>query len=60
MKVLKATEVARKTSLSVPHIWRMARENKFPKPFKLSDHRSGWLEDDVDAWISERIGAADA
>ena len=60
MKVLKATEVAKKTSLSVPHIWRMAREDKFPKPFKLSDHRSGWWEDNVDAWISERIGEANA
>jgi prophage regulatory protein len=55
MKVLSASEVAKKTSMSVSNLRRMAREGKFPKPFPLSENRSGWLESDVDEWISECV-----
>ena len=53
MKVLSASEVAEKTSMSVSNIRRMARDKKFPEPFALSENRYGWLESDVDEWISE-------
>ena len=55
MKVLSATEVAAKTSMSVSNIRRMVRDTKFPEPFALSENRYGWLESDVDDWISECI-----
>ena len=55
MRLLKAKQVADKTSISIPHIRRLAREGKFPKPMKISECRSGWLEEDVDAWISECV-----
>ena len=53
MKVLSASEVAVKTSMSVSNIRRMVRDKKFPEPFALSENRYGWLESDVDEWISE-------
>ena len=55
MKILKAKEVAERTSFSVPHIHRMAREGKFPQPIKLSESRTGWLEIDVEKWIKNCI-----
>ena len=55
MRVLSASEVATKTSMSVSHGRRMVREDKFPKPFALTENRQGWLEQDVDEWISERV-----
>ena len=55
MRVLSASEVATKTSMSVSHVRRMVREDKFPKPFALTENRKGWLEQDVDEWISERV-----
>lgn len=55
MRLLKAKQVADKTSISIPHIRRLAREGKFPKPMKISECRSGWLEEDVDFWISECV-----
>lgn len=54
-RILNAKEVAARTSISVPHIRRMARLGQFPKPMKISECRSGWLEEDVDAWISECV-----
>ena len=55
MKVLSASEVAAKTSMSVSNVRRLARDNKFPQPFALTENRYGWLEADVDEWISECI-----
>ena len=55
MKVLNASQVANKTSMSVSNIRRMVREGKFPPPFALTENRQGWLEQDVDEWISERV-----
>ena len=55
MKVLNASQVANKTSVSVSNIRRMVREGKFPPPFALTENRQGWLEQDVDEWISERV-----
>ena len=55
MKVLSASEVAAKTSMSVSNVRRLARDKKFPEPFALTENRYGWLESDVDEWISECI-----
>lgn len=55
MKVLSATEVAAKTSMSVSNIRRMVRDGKFPPPFALTENRQGWLEQGVNDWISECI-----
>ena len=55
MKVLSATEVAAKTSMSVSNVHRLARDKKFPEPFALTENRYGWLESDIDDWISECI-----
>ena len=55
MKVLSASEVAAKTSMSVSNVRRLARDKKFSEPFALTENRYGWLESEVDDWISECI-----
>ena len=55
MRILKAKEVPDRTSISIPHIRRLARDGKFPEPIPLTENRSGWLEADIDEWISERV-----
>ena len=55
MRVLKANDVSKLTSISRSHLHRLAREGKFPKPMKISQGRSGWLEEDVETWISECV-----
>ena len=54
-RFLKAKEVAQLTSISIPHIRRLAREGKFPEPIARTENRSAWLESDVNEWISECI-----
>jgi len=54
-KLLKAQDVADLTSMSRSHLHRLARDGKFPKPIKIGQNRSAWLESDVQEWISECI-----
>ena len=58
MKILSAKDVAKKTSLSVPHIRRAAKTNLFPTPVKLSESRLGWLEEEIDAWLKQTVLSA--
>ena len=53
LKLLKAQQVADLTSISRSHLHRLARDGKFPKPIKIGENRSAWLESDVQEWISE-------
>ena len=52
MKILSAKAVAAKTSLSIPFIRRSAKEGSFPRPIQISQGRLGWLEKDIDSWMS--------
>ncbi len=39
---LPVTEVASRYRVSVPTIWRWAREGRFPQPVKLGDNCTRW------------------
>ena len=54
MKLLSATNVSIKTSLSVSHLRRLSKEGKFPKPIQISTVRQGWLEQDINDWIEHK------
>jgi predicted DNA-binding transcriptional regulator AlpA len=36
------------------HIWRLARDGKFPKPLYLSERCPCWRRSDVILWINAR------
>ena len=39
-------------------IWRLVREDKFPKPFKLGESVTVWDAAVVEAFIAQRAGGA--
>jgi prophage regulatory protein len=53
---LKATKD--KTGLGRDSIYRGGRDGWFPKPIKISERATGWLESEVDAWIESRVAAS--
>ena len=55
MKILNVHDVSNMTSFSITQIKRLELEGKFPRSILLSDRRSGWLEEDVQAWIKNCI-----
>ncbi|MBT4764839.1 AlpA family transcriptional regulator [bacterium] len=54
-KIIKLGEVMELTTFSESTIYRLAAKDKFPKPIKLSERSSGWLENEVLAYLDECI-----
>ena len=59
MRVLRKKEVADRVGYSSMHIWRMEREGRFPRRLQLGPNAVGWLESEVDDWISARAAERD-
>ena len=55
IKILRLKDVTAKTGLSRSTIYELLSVGKFPKPIKLSQRCIGFLESDIDNWLSEKI-----
>ena len=53
-RILRLPEVISRTGLHRDSIYRGARDGWFPRPVKLSERASGWLEDEINDFI-ERV-----
>lgn len=56
-RILRLKRVLDRTGDSRSGLYRKIAEGLFPQPIKLSARSVGWLEDEVDAWIEQRIEA---
>ena len=59
-RVLRPREVFQRVGLCRTAVYKAAREGKFPKPIKLTDRATGWLESEVDEWIAARAAERSA
>jgi prophage regulatory protein len=41
------------------HLRRKWKAGEFPKPVRVSEHRIGWIEAEVDAWLDAKERARD-
>ena len=57
MKILKLNDVKKLTTFSVSTIYRLASQGRFPRPIKLAERSSGWLEQEVLDYINVRINS---
>jgi len=62
VKVLDDYDDLRKRGInySKPHLWRLERDEKFPKRVKLSAGRIAWVAEEIDDWLAQKIAARDA
>jgi prophage regulatory protein len=62
LQVIRISELAStpgkpgKLPVSPGTIWRWVRQEKFPKPFKLSDAVTVWNAAEIDTFIAQRAG----
>ena len=54
-RFLRRPEVTARTGLSRSTIKMRMREGSFPRPVQLGARAVGWIEEEVDEWIRERI-----
>jgi prophage regulatory protein len=41
-------------------LWRLEKQNKFPKRVPIGDRRYGYVESEIDSYVDELIAARDA
>ena len=58
-RVLRIAAVMEKTGLRKDSVYRGGRENWFPRPIKINERASGWIEAEVDAFIERRMKLRD-
>jgi prophage regulatory protein len=59
-RILRLPEVERRTGLHKSKLYDAVVQGVFPKPLALGKRASGWVEDEIDAWIEQRIAERDA
>lgn len=55
MKILNLKEVEKKTSICKTTIYKLIKKDEFPVGTKLTEMRVGWLESQIDEWISTKF-----
>jgi prophage regulatory protein len=61
MKLLSIDELKPEKGISYsrPHLYRLIKAKKFPKPISLGENRIGFVESEIDAWIAAKITERD-
>ncbi|PXX97361.1 helix-turn-helix transcriptional regulator [Halomonas sp. LBP4] len=54
MTYLTVKQLSARYGVSVPSVWRWAREGDFPQPVRLSKCCTRWRLDDIEAWEASR------
>jgi len=54
-KFLRIKQVCEKTGLSIPYIYKMMKEDKFPRSIPLGKRAVGWNESDIVKWQASRL-----
>ena len=52
--LVRALGVCKMTSLSRSTIWRLVKNNKFPKPFSISQRATAWKVEDIKDWVENK------
>jgi len=58
--IIRLPQVIQKTGLSRSSIYSATADKAFPAQLKLTQRSSGWLESEVDQWISDRVADRDS
>lgn len=53
-KLIPMKDLRKLIPYSSTHIYRLIKQNKFPKPIRLGVNRVAWKSSDIEAWIEER------
>lgn len=53
--ILRLPEVIKRTGIPRSSIYSAIKEGLFPAPISLGARRIGFLENEIDAWLEDRI-----
>lgn len=58
LQLLRRDEVMKKVGISKSTLYKLIREDGFPKPARVGAS-SAWVESEIDAWITARLQLRD-
>ncbi|MBS9444027.1 MULTISPECIES: AlpA family transcriptional regulator [Morganellaceae] len=53
--LIRLPEVQRRTGYSKAWIYRLIKEDKFPKQVKIGPRSVAFIESEIDGWVDQRI-----
>jgi prophage regulatory protein len=59
VRIIRRHELTGKVGYCLAHIYRLERAGRFPRRVQLGPRAVGWVEDEVEAWLRERVEARD-
>lgn len=59
MRIIRLSEVLLFTGLARSTVYRYIEKGIFPKPVSLGDRAVGWVDEEVQAWVMDRVGERD-
>ena len=59
MRIIRRHELTDKVGYCLAHLYRLERQGLFPQRIRLGRRAVGWVEEEVEAWLQERIDARD-
>jgi prophage regulatory protein len=60
MRIIKREEVSHKTGLERSAIYQRVKLGTFPRQVQMGPKSVGWIEEEVEQWIAERVAVRDA
>ena len=57
-KILRLPSVKDRTGLSRSNLYLKIANHEFPAPISLGARAVGWLEEDVENWLEEKVEAS--
>lgn len=57
MKIVRLQQLIAMTGLARSTIYKLMGDNKFPKSVTLGCRSVGWIEEEVQQWLSEKVEA---
>ena len=58
-KILRRKQIQDKTGLSRSTLYQYIKEEKFPRQIHLGKRIVGWVEAEIDSWLSDRMADRD-
>lgn len=58
--VIRLPEVLKRVGLRRPTLYKRIKLGTFPKPIKLGERASGWLNSEITEWLQKRIDERDS
>lgn len=55
MRIIRLNEVINRTGLGKTSLYKFIKAKTFPQPIALGERAVGWVEAEVDQWITARV-----